>query len=164
MRPLTTQHASRLRPILTSCTCPTLHHLAQRVVDHLRGKTLAQIRNEMGMGVVGPRSTVAFRHTVLRENMLPAFGNQLFGHETKIASPIEDKTGERHPTTTYLHMLDKYGSLAGNVGVVSGISPPQNDKHADMSHDMSVCWRQHVGDIEPCGSSNAVSKLCRCDD
>ena len=38
------------------------------------------------------------------------FGNQLFGHETKIASPIKDKTGERHPTTTYLLMLDKYGS------------------------------------------------------
>ena len=38
------------------------------------------------------------------------FGNQLFGHETKIASPIEDKTGECHPTTTYLQMSDKYGS------------------------------------------------------
>jgi hypothetical protein len=56
------------------------------------GKTLAQIRNEMDMGVVGPGSTVAFPHTVLRENVLPAFGNRLFGHETKIASPIEDKT------------------------------------------------------------------------
>ena len=64
----------------------------------------------MDMGVVGPRSTVTFPHRVLRENVLPAFGNQLFGHETKIASPIEDKTGERHPTTTYLLMLDKYGS------------------------------------------------------
>ena len=38
------------------------------------------------------------------------FGNRLFGCETKIASPIKDKTGERRPTTTYLHMLDKYGS------------------------------------------------------
>ena len=38
------------------------------------------------------------------------FSNRLFGHETKIASPIKDKTGERHPTTTYLQMLDKYGS------------------------------------------------------
>ena len=256
LRPLTTQHSSRSQPILTSCTCPTLHHIAQRAVDHLRGKTLAQIRNEMDMGVVGPRSTVAFRHTVLRENVLPAiaamskrkplenrvdeaakctvahemnsttrhnhcydlvedtllsmllermpsrrnddkaesysptlggyfrmysssgrrqpidfvddsqrnesvagqedsiheasgwlrrspssfflfgdesnsanmsdslsftgtllhgmkdsfFGNRLFGHETKISSPIEDKTGEHRPTTTYLHMLDMYGS------------------------------------------------------
>ncbi len=64
----------------------------------------------MDMGVVGLRSTVAFPHTVLRENLLLAFGNRLFGHETKIASPIEDKTGERRPTTTYLLMLDKYGS------------------------------------------------------
>ncbi len=31
-----------------------------------------QIRNEMDMGVVGPRSTVPFCHTVLRENVLPA--------------------------------------------------------------------------------------------
>ena len=159
----------------------------------------------MDMGVVGPRSTVAFRHTVLRENVLPAIaamskskrkqsysptlggyfrmysssgrrqpidfvddsqrnesvagrehsiheasgwlrrspssfflfgdesnsanmsdslsftgtllrgmkdsflGNRLFGHETKISSPIEDKTGEH---TTYLQMLDMYGSDA----------------------------------------------------
>ena len=64
----------------------------------------------MDMGVVGPRSTVAFHHTVLRENVLPAFGNRIFGHETKIASTIEVKTGERRPTTIYLQMLDKYGS------------------------------------------------------
>ncbi len=64
----------------------------------------------MDMGVVGPRSTVPFPHTVLRENVLLAFVNQLFGHETKIASPIKDKIGERRPTTTYLLMLDKYGS------------------------------------------------------
>jgi hypothetical protein len=64
----------------------------------------------MDMGVVGPRSMVAFCHTVPRENVLPAFSNQLFGHETKIASPIKDKTGEHRPATTYLQMLDKYGS------------------------------------------------------
>ena len=62
------------------------------------------------MGLVGPRSTVAFCHTALRENVLPAFGNRLLGHETKIASSIKDKTGDRRPTTTYLQMLDKYGS------------------------------------------------------
>jgi hypothetical protein len=87
-----------------------VHHLAQRAVDHLRGKTLAQIKNKMDMGVVGPRSTVTIPHTVLRENVLPSFRNRLFGHETKIASPIQDKTGEHHPTTTYVLMLDKYGS------------------------------------------------------
>ena len=38
-------------------------------------------------------------------------------------------------------------SLAGNVGVVSGIFSPQNDRHADMS---ALCRRHdtdHVGDI-----------------
>jgi hypothetical protein len=72
LRPLTTQHISRPQPILTSCTCPTLHHTAQHAVDHLLGKTLVQIRNGMDMGVVGPRSLVAFCHMVLRENVLPA--------------------------------------------------------------------------------------------
>jgi hypothetical protein len=160
----------------------------------------------MDMGVVGPRSTVAFLHTVLRENVLPAIavmskrkqsysptlggyfrmysssgrrhsfdfvddsqqnesvagredsihkasgwlrrspssfflfgdesnsanmsdslsftgtllrgmkdsflGNRLFGHETKISSPIEDKTREH---TTYLQMLDMYGSDADKM-------------------------------------------------
>lgn len=72
LKPLTTHHNSRSQPILTSCTCPTLHHIAQRAVDHLHGKTVAQIRNELDMGIVGPRSSVAFRHTVLRESVLPA--------------------------------------------------------------------------------------------
>lgn len=71
LKPLTTQQRTS-RPILTSCTCPTLHHLAQQTVDHLPGKTLAQMRNEVDMGMVGVRSSVAFRHTVLRENVLPA--------------------------------------------------------------------------------------------
>ena len=40
--------------------------------------------------------------------------------------------------------------LAGNVGVVSAIFSPQNDRHADMS---APCCRHdidHVGDIAPC--------------
>ncbi len=41
-------------------------------MDYLRGKTLVQMRNKMDMGVVGPRSLVAFCHMVLRENVLPA--------------------------------------------------------------------------------------------
>lgn len=35
------------------------------------GKTLEQVRNEIDMGLVGSRSSVAFRHTVLREKVLP---------------------------------------------------------------------------------------------
>jgi hypothetical protein len=72
LRPLTTQHSSRPQPILTYFTCPTLHHFAQRAVDHLWGKTLAQIRKKKDMGVVGPRSSFASCHTVLRGNVLPA--------------------------------------------------------------------------------------------
>jgi hypothetical protein len=43
----------------------------------------------------------------------------------------------------------KFG-LAGNVGVMSGIPPPQNNRHADMSGDMSRHVAQHGGNIKPC--------------
>lgn len=109
LRPLITQHSSRSQPILTACTCPTLHHLAQRAVDYLRGKTLAQIRNEMDMGVVGPRSSVAFRHTVLQENVLPAIAatskkkllHNRVGEAVKCTS-----AHEMNSTTRYDHCYD----------------------------------------------------------
>ena len=74
LKPLLTSEPSSTsqRPILTSCTCTTLHELAQQVVDHLPGRTLQQLRNDTELGVVGTRSSTAFRHTVLRENVLPA--------------------------------------------------------------------------------------------
>ena len=71
LKPLTTQHKSNTQPILSSCKCPTLHQLAQQTVDYLPGKTLARVRNDIEMGVANNRSSVAFRHTVLRENILP---------------------------------------------------------------------------------------------
>ena len=40
--------------------------------------------------------------------------------------------------------------LAGNVGVVSGIFSPQNDRHADMSALCRQHDTDHVGDIAPC--------------
>lgn len=73
LRPLlTSEYSSKTqRPILTSCTCSTLHEIAQQIVSHLPGRTLQQLRNEAELGVVGARSSIAFRHTVLRENVLP---------------------------------------------------------------------------------------------
>jgi len=47
--------------------------------------------------------------------------------------------------------------LAGNVGVVSGISPPQNDRHADMLAPCRQHNTDHVGDI-------ALFWLFRCAD
>ena len=52
-------------------------------------------------------------------------------------------------------MMLAFICLAGNVGIVSGIPPPQNNRHADMSRDMLACRRRHVGDIKPC-------RLLRC--
>jgi hypothetical protein len=40
--------------------------------------------------------------------------------------------------------------LAGNVGVVSGIFSPQNNRHADMSAPCCRHDTDHVGDIAPC--------------
>ena len=64
------------RPMLAPCACPSLHSLARRTVEHLPGKTLAQLRNAANLGAVGSRSTVAFRHTVLRETVLPEIATQ----------------------------------------------------------------------------------------
>mmetsp|Transcript_11942 Transcript_11942/g.24056 ORF Transcript_11942/g.24056 Transcript_11942/m.24056 type:complete len:420 (-) Transcript_11942:104-1363(-) len=78
LKPLLTSELSSKsqRPILTSCTCTTLHELAQQVVNHLPGRTLQQLRNDTELGVVGARSSMAFRHTVLRENVLPALAEK----------------------------------------------------------------------------------------
>ena len=78
LKPLLTSELSShsQRPILTSCTCTTLHELAQQVVNHLPGRTLQQLRNDTELGVVGARSSMAFRHTVLRENVLPALAEK----------------------------------------------------------------------------------------
>jgi hypothetical protein len=40
--------------------------------------------------------------------------------------------------------------FAGNVGVVSGIFSPKNDRHADMSAQCRRHDIDHVGDIAPC--------------
>ena len=57
--------------------------------------------------------------------------------------------------------------LAGNVGVVSGIFPPQNDRHADMSAPCRRHDTDHVGDIAPCRLSGRrvgdVSACVNCD-
>ena len=78
LKPLLTSESSSTsqRPILTSCTCTTLHELAQQVVNHLPGRTLQQLRNDTELGVVGARSSMAFRHTVLRENVLPVLSER----------------------------------------------------------------------------------------
>jgi len=40
--------------------------------------------------------------------------------------------------------------LAGNVGVVTGIFSPKNDRHADMSAQCRRHDIDHVGNIAPC--------------
>ena len=57
--------------------------------------------------------------------------------------------------------------FAGNVGVVSGIFPPQNDRHADMSAPCRQHDTDHVGDIAPCRLAGrrvgVVSARVNCD-
>ncbi len=58
-------------------------------------------------------------------------------------------------------------SFAGNVGVVSGIFSPQNDRHADMSAPCPRHDTDHVGDIAPCRLAGhrvgVVSACVNCD-
>ena len=98
-KPLSTQ-STNSQPILTTCTCSTLHHLASQTVEHIEGKTLEQIRNDMELGTLGTRSSVAFRHTVLKENVLPTIAaneKKKFGLEKSTSAklnPRDLKQGE----------------------------------------------------------------------
>ena len=98
LKPLLTSEPSSTsqRPILTSCTCTTLHELAQQVVDHLPGRTLQQLRNDTELGVVGARSSTAFRHTVLRENVLPALSEKKGRSWKKFGEAKQLQQGDRN--------------------------------------------------------------------
>lgn len=115
LQPLTTQHSSNsAQPILSSCTCPALHKLATQTVNYLPGKTLAQIRNEIVESVTSARTSVAFRHTVLRENILPTISEET----SKKALGIENRLAKKKNRTTtasdgaydnIMNSIHKYG-------------------------------------------------------
>jgi len=124
LKPLTTQHKSNnSQPILSSCTtCPTLHQLATQTVEYLPGKTLDQVRNHIENGIVTTRSSLALRHTILRENILPAIeeenSKKKLGTAKKSSSiqqlkknhEVNTKKNGRHEmkhlTNQYVHCYD----------------------------------------------------------
>jgi hypothetical protein len=105
LRPLLTEHTSLTpQPILTSCTCPTLHALAKQVVNHLPEKTLQTLRNEVNTGIVGDRSSLPFRHTVLKENVLPQLQTQ--ERKWSISQQKKDKSDKFNDTAKHFHCYD----------------------------------------------------------
>ena len=142
LRPLlTSEHASKpQRPILTTCTCNTLHELAQQVVNHLPGKTLQQLRNETELnGVVGTRTSMAFRHTVLSENILPLISSKTkndrssswknkFGVEQKEDNNNNSGAQEMNATERYGHCYDLVEDSLLSMIYERSISPRKDDK------------------------------------
>ena len=142
LRPLlTSEHASKpQRPILTTCTCNTLHELAQQVVNHLPGKTLQQLRNETELnGVVGTRTSMAFRHTVLSENILPLISSKTkngrssswknkFGVEQKQDNNNNSGVQEMNTTERYGHCYDLVEDSLLSMIYERSISPRKDDK------------------------------------
>ena len=128
LKPLTNQ---RSQPMLTSCTCPTLHHMAKQSVEHLNGKTLAQIRNEMNMGVVGTRSSVAHRHTVLRESVLPTIeGTRPTKFRIAKKESTKQSTNWYDTTQQHFHCYDLVeGSLLSMIH--ERMPSPRNDNNAE---------------------------------
>ena len=114
LRPLTTQQReeSSRHPILTSCTCHTLHRLARRTVDYLPGKTMAQLQNEIGGGRASDRSSVAMRHTVLREHVLPAIvpasGNKL-GTTMRLDARMNGKEDDATSGADEMNATERHG-------------------------------------------------------
>jgi hypothetical protein len=98
LQPLLTTHPSlSSRPILTSCTCPTLHQLAQQVVGYLPGKSLQTLKNETDLGLVGVRTSIPFRHTVLKENVLPV----LKANEKKWSVSMKERSNKSNNETSF---------------------------------------------------------------
>ncbi len=141
LKPLTNQ---RSQPILTSCTCPTLHHIAKKAVQHLNGKTLAQIRNEMNLGMVGTRSSVAHRHTVLRECVLPIIvgcDSKKFGIAKK-ESTKQNAFAETNSTQQHFHCYDLVeGSLLSMIH--ERIPSPRKENYAEYSPTLGEYFRMH---------------------
>jgi hypothetical protein len=68
----------------------------------------------------------------------------------KQKAEIHKDSGQFGIEITLDQTINDFVRLAGNVGIVSGIPPPQNDVGADM---LAPCRRHntdHVGDIAPC--------------
>lgn len=140
LTPLTNQ---RSQPMLTSCTCPTLHHIAKQAVEHLNGKTLAQLRNEMNMGVVGIRSSVAYRHTVILESVLPTIADKLpkkFGITKKeaINQNANNLYAETYNSTQqHFHCYDLVeGSLLSMIH--ARMPSPRNDNNNAESYSPTL--------------------------
>lgn len=163
LRPLlTSEHSSkRQRPILTSCNCTTLHELAQQVVNHLPGRTLQQLRNETELGVVGTRSSMAFRHTVLRENVLPAlseknsrswkkFGEMSSKEQQQQQQQSEDRNNssgdgmqEMNSTQRYGHCFDLVEDSFLSMIHERAIPPRKDDKVHAFSPTMGGYFRMY---------------------
>jgi len=106
LKPLTTQHKSNnSQPILSSCTsCPTLHQLATQTVEYLPGKTLDQVRNHIENGIATTRSSLALRHTILRENILPAIEEE--NSKKKLGTTTKSSSTQQLKTNQYVHCYD----------------------------------------------------------
>lgn len=64
------------RPMFKECSCKTIHHLAKEVTRFLPGKSVDKIRNMTDFST--PRSSPAFRHSVLAANGLPRTDTHCF--------------------------------------------------------------------------------------
>ena len=62
----TTMTTTSNKLLLRPCTCSTLHTLAERVIDFLPTKPLAQLSNQMEFS--GIRSSLATRHVILQRH------------------------------------------------------------------------------------------------
>jgi len=78
-------------------------------VGHLPGKSWQTLKNETDLGVVGARSSAAFRHTILKENIIPSVraGEKQWSFSTKQSvDTSNNKTNAFTSTEQYFHCYD----------------------------------------------------------
>jgi hypothetical protein len=114
------------RPMFKSCSCQTIHHLANKITNYLPDQTLDQARSTIEYST--SRSSSAFRHAVLADNGLPrtdthcfdlveeAFTAMIKGH-----MPKKRKSGENFKTILMQGLAEEHPAADGSIG-----SEPQN--------------------------------------
>jgi hypothetical protein len=120
------------RPMFKSCSCHTVHHLANKITHYLPDQTLDQARSTIEYST--SRSSSAFRHAVLADHGLPrtdthcfdlveeAFTAMIKGH-----MPKKRKSGENFKTILMQGLAEEHPP-ADDDGSTIGSEPQNNNQ------------------------------------
>ncbi|KAL7496527.1 hypothetical protein ACHAWT_007039 [Skeletonema menzelii] len=107
---------------------------------------MQQLRNDIELGVVGSRSSMAFRHTVLRENVLPALSEKKdrswkkFG---EMSTKVEQQPNEMNSTQQHGRCFDLVEDSFLSMIHERAMPPRKDDKVHAYSPTMGGYFRMY---------------------